>query len=156
MWFTSWPRRRTSNSAPWRKTRCRPAAPRFRPRLEQLEDRVVPSQIDLMVSSLADSGDNSNPGNGTLRAAILTADAGSHSDKYTISFDPNLFTTGAQTIDLHGALPDLSNNITIQGPGASSLTVNGAGVSASAIFVVDTGETAGPLEGGDVLTRSVA
>jgi hypothetical protein len=34
----------------------------------------------LTVSSLADSGP------GTLRAAILAADAGSHSDKFTIGF----------------------------------------------------------------------
>src|SRR5215469_16315110 len=96
MWFPSWLQRRTSNSTPWRKTRCRPAAPRFRPRLEQLEDRLVPSQINLTVSSLADDS-----GPGTLRTAIQNADMGSHSDKYTISFDPKLFTTGAQTIDLH-------------------------------------------------------
>jgi hypothetical protein len=48
--------------------------------LEGLEDRCVPAQVSLTVSSLADAGP------GTLRAAILTADAGSHSDKFTIGF----------------------------------------------------------------------
>src|SRR5262249_48333685 len=53
---------------------------RFRPQLEALEDRWLPSQIGLTVTSLADSG------TGTLREAIQIADAGSHSDKFTISF----------------------------------------------------------------------
>lgn len=44
---------------------------RFRPRLEPLADRWLPSQIGLTVRSLADAGP------GTLRAAIVTANAGS-------------------------------------------------------------------------------
>jgi predicted outer membrane repeat protein len=86
----------------------------FRPRLEALEDRWLPSQVSLTVSSLADSGP------GTLRAAILAADAGSQKDQFMIGFA----VTG--TIDLQTRLPDLNNNITIQGPGASSLTVEQA------------------------------
>jgi hypothetical protein len=128
------------NSAPWRKTRCRPAAPRFRPQLEKLEDRIVPSQIDLTVSSLADSG------TGTLRAAIQTADMDNHSsDKFTIGFAPDLFTSGVTSkIELQSPLPDLNNSIAIQGPEAASLTVERAsGVPfTSAIVTVDAGQTA--------------
>src|SRR5437763_400757 len=98
MWFTSSPRSRTSNTAPRGRTRHRPAD-RFRPGLEALDDRVVPAQVSLTVSSLADSGP------GTLRAAILTADAGKASDKFTIDFGM----TG--TIDLQTPLPDLNNSI---------------------------------------------
>jgi hypothetical protein len=104
----------------------------FRPRLEGLEGRDVPAQVNLTVSSLADSGP------GTLRAAILTADAGSPSDKFTIGFG----VTG--TIDLQSPLPDLNNAIAIQGTGAGSLTVEqAAGTSfTSAIVTVDAGRTA--------------
>src|SRR5262249_22554172 len=106
--------------------------PRYRPRLEALEDRWLPSQVSLSVTSLADSGP------GTLRAAILTADAGKLSDKFTINFA----VTG--TIALQSPLPDLSISFAIRGPGASSLTGEGAaGASfSSAIVAVDAGQTA--------------
>ena len=100
---------------------------RCRPRCEILEDRLVLSQIGLTVNSLADSG------TGSLRAAILTADAGRASDKFTIGFA----VTGA--INLQSPLPDLNNTIAIQGPGAGSLTVQrDASYSfSSAIFTVE-------------------
>src|SRR5262249_26880420 len=49
------------------------------------------------------------------------------------------------TIDLQSPLPDLSNSIVIQGPGAGSLTVERAAEAtfASAIVTVDPGQTAG-------------
>src|SRR5262249_25770172 len=122
------------NRKPKRGSRVRTSrlpAPRFCPRLEALDDRIVPSQVNLTVTSLADSGA------GTLRDAILTADAGSHTDKFNIDFA----VTG--TIDLHTPLPDLNNSIAIHGPGASSLTVErAAGYSfSSAIVAVDPGQT---------------
>jgi predicted outer membrane repeat protein len=109
----------------------RPAV-RFRPRLEALEERWLPSQIPLTVTSLADSG------SGTLRDAIQTADLGKASDKFTIACSV------AGTIDLQTPLPDLANNIAIQGPGAASLTVErAAGFSfAAPILTVDPGQTA--------------
>jgi polymorphic membrane protein len=132
MWFSSWLRKQNPTQAPRGRAQLRPAAARFRPMLEALEDRWLPSQIGLMVTSLADSG------SGSLRAAIETADAGSHSDKFTIGFSVS------GTIDLQTALPDLDNTIAIQGPGAGSLTVErAAGASfASAIVSVGEGETA--------------
>ena len=132
MWFSSWLGKRQLAAASGRGRRSPRKRPTYRPRVEALEDRWVPAQVKLTVTSLADSG------TGTLRAAIQTADAGSPSDKFTISFA----VTG--TIDLQTVLPDLSNSITIQGPGASSLTVErAAGASfSSAIVTVDAGQTA--------------
>jgi predicted outer membrane repeat protein len=133
MWFSSWLRNRTSKRAARRdRFQIRPAAPRFRPRLEALEDRTVPSQIDLTVSSLADTGP------GTLWAAITTADSGAASTKYTIDFSV------AGMITLERALPDLSNNIAIQGPGAASLTVqrDPALSALFSVFTVDSVATA--------------
>jgi hypothetical protein len=133
MWIPSWLRSRTTHPVPRRRGSPLPVGARFRPWLEALEDRCLPSQIGLTVTSLADSGP------GTLRAAILAADAGSPSDKFTIGFA----VTG--TIDLQSPLPDLNNSISIQGPGASSLTVERAAgfTFASAIVTVDAGRTAG-------------
>src|SRR5262249_23662162 len=82
--------------------------------------------------SLADAGP------GTLRAAILAADTGKTSDKFTIGFSV------AGTIDLQTPLPELNNSIAIQGPGAGSLTVQrDAAVSfTSPILTVGAGQTA--------------
>ena len=129
MWFSSWLRRRLSNPVPQNRN-----PHHFRPRLEALEDRWLPSQIGLTVTSLADSGP------GTLRAAILTADADAtkQSDKFTIAVNVS------GTIDLQSPLPDLNASIAIQGLGAGSLTVErAAGFSfASAIVTVDAGQSA--------------
>ena len=110
----------------------RGATRRCRPGCESLEDRVVLAQVGLVVSSLADSGA------GSLRAAILSADAGRAANNYTIDFS----VTG--TIALQSPLPDLKNAIAIEGPGAGSLTVErDAGYSfSSAIFNVAAGKAA--------------
>jgi hypothetical protein len=132
MWFSSCLGKR-QHSAPSSRSHAFPRRrSSYRPRLEAFEDRWLPSQVGLTVTSLADSGP------GTLRAAILTADAGSPSDRFTIGFAVK------GTIDLQSPLPDLNNSIAIQGPGASSLTVErAAGFSfTSAIVTVDPGQTA--------------
>src|SRR5262249_5304104 len=105
---------------------------------EGLEDRMVPAQIGLTVNSLADNAPGTPLVPGTLRAAILDADAGKPSDKFTIDFS----VTG--TIDLQTPLPDLNNNIAIQGPGAANLTVErAAGYSfSSALVTVAEGQNA--------------
>jgi hypothetical protein len=78
--------------------------------VEALEDRWLPSQVGLTVSSLADCGP------GTLRAAIQTANRGSPADQYTIGFSVS------GTINLQCPLPDLNNSIAVQGPGAGTWT----------------------------------
>src|SRR5262249_11049550 len=92
-----------------RTGRPRPAQG-FRPRLEALEARWLPSQLPLTVTSLTDSGP------GTLRAAIQTADAAA--TKLSDNFKIDVKVSG--TIDLLTPLPDLNANIAIRGPGASS------------------------------------
>ena len=93
------------------------------------------STIPIVVTSVDDSG------TGTLRDAITTADSGSAGDSYVITFASAVI--GA--INLESALPDLDNNITIQGPGAESLTVQrdttNPTLSSFRIFTVDAGKT---------------
>src|SRR5947209_6660874 len=82
---------------------------RRRPGVECLEGRVVPSTINVLNAN--------DSGTGSLRAAIDQANLDPAPD--TIDFAPAV--TG--TITLSGALPDLSTNIRLSGPGASILTV---------------------------------
>src|SRR5262249_15231025 len=90
-----------------------------------------PGVVDLAVTSLADSAQA-----GTLRWAITTADAGDPTDSYVIDI------VKAGTITLESALPDLSRNITINGLGASTSTVErDPAASLFRIFTVDQGET---------------
>jgi len=92
--------------------------------IEALEDRVVPATIT--VTNLGDSGI------GTLRAAIEQANVDSTPD--TISFAPAV--TGE--INLMTALPDLSADITIAGPGPTVLTVARSAAAGSPEFRVLT------------------
>jgi parallel beta-helix repeat protein len=75
----------------------------FRPRLEPLEDRWVPSTF--FVNNTNDSG------SGSLRQAIL--DANSNSGQDTISF-ANL-ASGVQTIQVQSALPTITDSVIIDG-----------------------------------------
>src|SRR5262249_24339552 len=104
-----------------RQTAARPARRRPRPHLEALEDRSVPSV--LTVTSLADSG------HGSLRDAIAGA-----GNLDTITFDPSL---RRGTITLTSGELLLNKNLSIEGPGADSLTVSGGG--ASRVFEVPQG-----------------
>jgi hypothetical protein len=128
MGFSSWLRNRISTRPQRVRARQRSSLQSFRPRLEVLECGDVPST--LTVTNNLDSGP------GSLRADIATAHAGD-----TIVFAPSL---DGHTITLTCGVLDINKNLTIQGPGASSLTVEQAtGASfSSAIFTVDFGQTA--------------
>ncbi len=90
------------------------------PRLEHLEDRTLFSAQIFTVNTAGDAGVGSGT-TGDIRYCIdkadLTANAGS-----TIQFDTKAI--GSNTITLsHGEL-EISDNMTITGPGASSLTIS--------------------------------
>jgi hypothetical protein len=107
--------------------------PRYRPALERLEDRTVPTTFTVN-SSL----DLVNPifGVFTLRDAILAANNNPGAD--TIDFDSSL--AGA-TITLNGTeLPQITDSLTITGLGASQLTIDAHGQSR--IFEISAGTTA--------------
>jgi predicted outer membrane repeat protein len=124
MWFSSMLRNpKRSGLAKRRRT---PAVSRqrsiFRPQLEALEDRWMPSTLTVL--NAADGGPAS------LRAEIAAAH-----NKDKIVFAPSL---NGQTITLtSGALDIYTKNLTIQGPGAAQLTVSGN--HDSGVFVVEPG-----------------
>ncbi len=91
---------------------ARPRPLRFRPLLDILEDRTLPSTYT--VNTLTDTGTGSGL-TGDLRYCVTHAVSGSD----TITFG----VTG--TIALKSALPALNASVTIQGPGPNQLTVQG-------------------------------
>ena len=91
---------------------------------EPLEGRVVPAVITVL------NADDS--GLGSLRAAIEQANAMSGPD--TIEFAPAV--VGA--ITLLSALPELSTDLTIDGPGASALAVARSAASGTPEFRIFT------------------
>ena len=95
-----------------------------------------------VVNSIADTNNGectAEPGGCTLREAISVANATAGAN--TITFDPALTAGGAATIALTGALPDLSSDININGPGANLLTVSGNQLTR--VFNVANGVTVG-------------
>ena len=85
----------------------------FRPRLDILEDRTLPSTFT--VTNLLDTGP------GSLRAAVAAANANPGAD------DIDFATTG--TIALTSGEMDITDSLTINGPGLNSLTVSGNHIS---------------------------
>lgn len=141
MSYFSWLRNRTSTrSRKWDGFQIRPTSLRFRPQLETLEDRCVPST--LTVHNLADSG------TGSLRYDIAQAQSGD-----TIKFDKNL---KGGTITLTSGELDITKNLTINGLGAGLLTVTSTGLTgtyplyystSSRIFEVEGSVTNATLSG---------
>src|SRR6516225_3437124 len=115
MWLASL--LRCPKSGPARTRRERRRRPKrhqrqhFVPRLEALECRTLPSTFTVL--NLADSGP------GSLRQAILDANAQPGAD--TIQFAHGLHGTIALT---SGEL-DITDDLTIDGPGAGRLAVSG-------------------------------
>jgi hypothetical protein len=95
---------------------------RFRPQLEALEDRWMPSTLTVL--------NNLDSGAGSLRAEIAAANTGD-----TIVFAPSL---SGQTITLTSGVLDINKNVTIQGPGAGQLTISGN--NSSPVFMVEAAD----------------
>jgi uncharacterized repeat protein (TIGR01451 family) len=83
---------------------------RTRLQLETLETRLAPATLTVL--------NTNDSGPGSLRQAIL--DANSTGGDNTVNFAAAV--TG--TVDLQTALPDLTSNIDLEGPGADKLTVH--------------------------------
>jgi hypothetical protein len=116
MFFSSWLRNRTTTPRANRAAALRQRPTRFRPALEMLEDRLVPST--LTVTNTLDSGA------GSLRAAIAIANAAKTSD--TIVFASSL---NGQTITLTSGELLITSDVTIAGPGKDKLTISGDNAS---------------------------
>jgi parallel beta-helix repeat protein/predicted outer membrane repeat protein len=114
MFFSSWLRKH-----PAKPRTSRRATSTFRPRLEVLEGRDVPST--LTVTNNLDSGP------GSLRADIAAANSGD-----TIVFAPSL---DGQTINLTSGQLVINKMLTVQGPGAGQLAISGS--NTSRVFEVD-------------------
>src|SRR5262249_10799520 len=127
MWFSSWlQKRKRSNPGPHLPTsRSRPGKrPTFRPRLEALEDRWLPSTLTVL--STADSGP------GSLRAEIAVDSSGD-----TIVFDPSL---AGQTINLTSGELVIDKSLDIEGTAGGSEVISGG---ASRVF--DVTSTTAPV-----------
>ncbi len=150
MSFTRWLSDRLS-LASWPESRRKtPAArPTFRPRLEALEDRWVPSTLTVL--------NNLDSGSGSLRADIAAARSGD-----TIVFAPSLV---GQTITLTSGELLINKNLTIAGPSNRNLTLSGN--NASRVFevaktvravtlsglTISNGSASGPIWGGGILNH---
>ncbi len=126
---------------------CSPARPphpqrhRRRPLVKWCEPRTLLSAL-YTVNALTDTGAGSG-NSGDLRYCVTQAGG-------TINFSVG------GTIQLGSALPDLSQDVTLQGPGATKLTIQGGGPSSNfSIFRVDNGVTTSiadlTLAGGNAL-----
>jgi len=102
-----------------------PRSRSFVPGLEVLESRFVPST--LTVTNLSDTR---VVGDGSLRGEIAAAQPGD-----TINFQPGL----SGTINLTSGELLINKNLTIEGPGATSLAINGQ--NASRVFDISSGAT---------------
>ena len=123
MQLFSWLHKRATGRPHTERTPARKPTPRFRPQLESLEGRDVPSTLTVM--------NNLDSGDGSLRADIKAAKNGD-----TIDFAPSL---DGQTITLTSGELVIDKDLTIQGPGATQLTVSGDNLSR--VFYVKARQT---------------
>jgi hypothetical protein len=102
--------------------------------LQPLEGRIAPANFIVNNTQDTDISTNTVPA-GSLRAAINSANADATAD--TITFDSTVFGT-AKTITLTASQLNITNPVTITGPGAALLTVNAAGTGR--VFNINNGD----------------
>src|SRR5262245_37102117 len=116
-------RRRSAST--WPRSRAAGRPRRAVLAVEPLADRTLPSTFT--VSNLADAGD------GSLRQAVLDANSPAYPGADVINF-----TAGLQgTIALGGVPLSITDDLTIEGPGAELMAVSGT--NTSRVFEIDTG-----------------
>ncbi|MHC4993726.1 MAG: choice-of-anchor Q domain-containing protein [Planctomycetota bacterium] len=123
--------------------RCKPPPGPPPCRLEPLEPRVLLSGTVYLVNSLGD--DVESDGQITLREAIEAANtnspvtddvpAGSDSEIDIIRFEPTALGSAHATIELGGSELSITDDLSIDGPGAEQLAIDAAGLS-RVIFIV--------------------
>src|SRR5262245_44461126 len=129
MSFFFWLRNRASTPTLPGRVQRRSTAPHFRPQLEALDERWLPSTLTVT--------NNLGFGAGSLRNKIGAAQSGD-----TIVFAPSL---SGQTIDVASNAPssngiydlDIDKSLDIEGPGAANLAITGGG--GSRVFRVAAG-----------------
>lgn len=107
--LSSWLSSAIQSRTQTRRRAPRTPTPRFRPQLEALERRDVPSTVTVT--------NNLDSGAGSLRAVIAAANSGD-----TVNFATSL---NGQTITLTSGPLNIARSLTIQRPGASQLTISG-------------------------------
>jgi hypothetical protein len=124
MQLFSWLHKRLTGRSQTRATPARKPTPRFRPQLEALEDRDVPSTLTVT--------NHLGFGPGSLRAEIAAAQSGD-----TIVFAKGIGSTIDTAINSNGYYMQLeiNKNLEIEGPGANKLAIGGG----SRVFQVDAG-----------------
>ncbi len=135
-WLSSWKQPRRCPIASSAGAR-RKKAHYCRPGLECLEARLAPATylVNVLTDTAPGSGGAGSGTTGDLRYCITKADSAGGTD--TISLAPGL--SGTITVQSQ-ALPAISASITLNGPGASAVTVNGN--SLGSVFSIDAGVTA--------------
>ena len=103
--------------------------------MEPLEDRRLLSVFT--VNNLSDGPvAQANDLPGSLRQAIFDSNAAGGAN--TITFDPTVFAGQSQTINLISGVLEVSDSLTIQGPGANRLTIDATNNAAAGEFVFDS------------------
>jgi hypothetical protein len=126
MQLLSWLSARMTCRPQTRRAPARKPTQVFRPRVEVLEGRDVPSTLTVL--------NNLDSGAGSLRAEIAAANSGD-----TINFATGL---AGQTIKLTSDELFINKSLTIQGPGAGLLTISGG--NAWRVFEVGGSSTSVP------------
>ena len=109
LWTWVKPMRKSSRCLRQCRRDNRAVQARFRPRLEELDCRNLPSTLTVL--------NNADSGAGSLRDTIAAASGGD-----TVVFDSTLY---GQTITLTSGELAVNKSLDIEGPGADQLTVSG-------------------------------